>query len=505
MKKQKTENKVQICIDRDFTISKVDKRIYGSFIEHLGRAVYEGIYQPGNKFADKDGYRKDVIKLIKEIGVPIVRYPGGNFVSAFNWEDSVGPKKNRPRRIELAWGVVETNDFGLDEFMNWCKKVKTEPMYAINLGTRGIEDAKNVVEYCNIKSGTLYSDMRIKNGVKDPYNIKLWCLGNEMDGPWQMGHMTPEEYGLKAGRAGHIMKLVDPTIECVACGSSGLGMDTFGTWERTVLENSYDVTDYLSLHTYYGNQKDDTPNFLASSVAMDKFISQVVSICDYVKAVKRSNKTINLSFDEWNVWYHSNEQDKKLEKWVEHPHQLEDVYNFEDALLVGSMLITLLRHADRVKIACLAQLVNVIAPIMTSDTGAWKQTIFYPYMQASVYGRGEVLNTVVKVPTYESEHGDAPFVDSVVIADDENDALTIFAVNKSLEDDFDLTCDLRQFAGYKVVEHSVLTHKDLKAVNTEKKPDNVKPVDNTKATKVTKGILTSKLPARSWNVIRLAK
>ena len=503
MKNKKIDNKVQVCIDKDFAISKVDERIFGSFIEHLGRAVYEGIYQPGNKFADKNGYRKDVMKLIQEINVPIVRYPGGNFVSAFNWEDSIGPKKDRPRRIELAWGVVETNDFGLDEFMTWCKKVGTKPMYAVNLGTRGIEDAKNVVEYCNIKSGTKYSDMRIKNGAKDPYGIKLWCLGNEMDGPWQMGHMTASEYGLKAARAGHIMKLVDPSIECVACGSSGLTMSTFGEWERTVLENSYDTTDYLSLHQYYGNPENDTPNFLASSVAMDQFISQVVSICDYVKAVKRKKKDINLSFDEWNVWYHSN--NVEIEKWSEHPHQLEDVYNFEDALLVGSMLITMLRHADRVKIACLAQLVNVIAPIMTSDTGAWRQTIFYPYMQASVYGRGEVLNTVVKVPTYESKHGDAPFVDCVVLNDEENETVTLFAVNKNLEDDFELSCDLRQFADYKVVEHSVLTHKDLKAVNTEKNPDNVKPVDFTKKSKVTKGILNSTLPARSWNVIRLAK
>ena len=503
MKNKKIDNKVQVCIDKDFAISKVDERIFGSFIEHLGRAVYEGIYQPGNKFADKNGYRKDVMKLIQEINVPIVRYPGGNFVSAFNWEDSIGPKKDRPRRIELAWGVVETNDFGLDEFMTWCKKVGTKPMYAVNLGTRGIEDAKNVVEYCNIKSGTKYSDMRIKNGAKDPYDIKLWCLGNEMDGPWQMGHMTASEYGLKAARAGHIMKLVDPSIECVACGSSGLTMSTFGEWERTVLENSYDTTDYLSLHQYYGNPEDDTPNFLASSVAMDQFISQVVSICDYVKAVKRKKKDINLSFDEWNVWYHSN--NVEIEKWSEHPHQLEDVYNFEDALLVGSMLITMLRHADRVKIACLAQLVNVIAPIMTSDTGAWRQTIFYPYMQASVYGRGEVLNTVVKVPTYESKHGDAPFVDCVVLNDEENETVTLFAVNKNLEDDFELSCDLRQFADYKVVEHSVLTHKDLKAVNTEKNPDNVKPVDFTKKSNVTKGILNSTLPARSWNVIRLAK
>ncbi len=496
--------KAKLVIDRDFTISKVDERIFGSFIEHLGRAVYEGIYQPESKFADENGLRKDVIDLINEIKVPIIRYPGGNFVSGFKWEDSVGPKEERPRRLELAWNVVETNQFGLNEFMEFCKKVDTKPMMAVNLGTRDIMDAKNLVEYCNIKSGTYYSDLRIKHGVKDPHNIKLWCLGNEMDGPWQIGHRTAQEYGLIAARAGHIMKLVDPSIECVACGSSSLGMPTFGEWEATVLKESYDTTDYLSLHQYYGNHENDTPNFLASSVAMDQFISQVVSICDYVKAVKKSKKSINLSFDEWNVWYHSNEQDKKLEKWVEHPHQLEDIYNFEDLLLVGSMLITLLRHADRVKIACLAQLVNVIAPIMTSDTGSFRQTIFYPYMHASIYGRGEVLNTIVKVDTYESKHGDAPYVDSVVTTDEENETVTIFAVNKNLDDDYELSCDLRQYAGYKIVEHIMCTNDDLKAVNSEEKPDTVKPV-NYNGSKIEDGILTSVLPSKSWNVIRLAK
>jgi alpha-N-arabinofuranosidase len=325
-----------------------------------------------------------------------------------------------------------------------------------------------------------------------------------MDGPWQMGHKTAYEYGRIANEAGKLMKWIDPSIELVACGSSNMGMPTFGKWEATVLEESYDTIDYLSLHTYYGNHENNTPDFLASSVDMDKFISAVVSVCDYVKAVKKSNKKINLSFDEWNVWYHSNEQDKKLEKWIEHPHQLEDIYNFEDALLVGSMLITLLRHADRVKIACLAQLVNVIAPIMTSDTGAWKQTIFYPYMHASQFGRGTVLTSVVKTPTYESKHGDAPYIDSVVVKDEENETVTIFAVNKDLENDFELSADLRQFADYKVVEHIMLTHDDLKAVNTEENPDNVAPV-NYNGTKFDNGALTSLLPARSWNVIRLAK
>lgn len=500
----KEVKKATLYVDRNIEVGEVDKRIYGSFIEHLGRAVYEGIYQPGNKFADNEGLRQDTIKLIKEIGVPIVRYPGGNFVSDFHWEDSVGPVDQRPHRIEPAWGVIETNEFGLHEFMNWAGKVGTETMYAINLGTRGIEDAKNVIEYCNIEKNTLYSDMRRKNGAEDPFNIKLWCLGNEMDGPWQMGHKTAYEYGRIANEAGKLMKWIDPSIELVACGSSNMGMPTFGKWEATVLEESYDTIDYLSLHTYYGNHENNTPDFLASSVDMDKFISAVVSVCDYVKAVKKTGKQINLSFDEWNVWYHSNEQDKKLEKWIEHPHQLEDIYNFEDALLVGSMLITLLRHADRVKIACLAQLVNVIAPIMTSDTGAWKQTIFYPYMHASQFGRGTVLTSVVKTPTYESKHGDAPFIDSVVVKDEENGTVTIFAVNKDLENDFELTADLRQFADYKVKEHIMLTHDDLKAVNTEENPDNVAPVAYN-GTKLDNGALTSLLPARSWNVIRLEK
>jgi alpha-N-arabinofuranosidase len=300
------------------------------------------------------------------------------------------------------------------------------------------------------------------------------------------------------------MKWTDPSIELVACGSSTPTISTFGEWEETVLRHTYDYEDYLSLHSYYGNPDNDTPKFLSSSVIMDNFIKKVVQICDKVKEEKKSEKQMNLSFDEWNVWFHSNEADKKLERWQVAPPQLEDVYNFEDALVVGTLLNTLLKHSDRVKVACLAQLVNVIAPIMTSDTGAWRQTIFYPYMHASLYGRGTVLNTVVKSPSYESKHGDAPYIDSVVTADDENETITIFAVNKNLTDDFELTCDLRQYAGYKVVDHIVLTNDDLKAVNTEKKPNTVAPTEG-KDTKVEKGILNTILPSKSWNVIRLAK
>jgi Alpha-L-arabinofuranosidase len=493
-----------LYIDKAFIVGDVDKRIYGSFIEHLGRAVYEGIYQPESPFADEQGMRKDVIDLIRKLDVPVVRYPGGNFVSGYHWEDGVGPKAERPEKIDLAWNVIETNQFGLNEFMDWTKKADTSAMMAVNLGTRGVEDAKNILEYCNLKGSSYYSDLRRKHGYEQPHNIKLWCLGNEMDGPWQMGHKTALEYGRLAAETGRIMKMVDPSIELVACGSSMLELDTFGTWEDTVLTECYDQADYLSLHQYYGNQDNNSSDFLANTVAMDQFINSVVSICDAVKAKKRNKKSIQLSFDEWNVWYHSNEQDKKLERWCKAPHQLEDVYNFEDALLVAGMMITLLRHADRVKVACLAQLVNVIAPIMTSDTGTWMQTIYYPFQLISKYGRGTVLNTVVKAPVYESKHGDASYLDSVFVMDEEKEALTLFIVNKDLNDSMEITCDLRQFKDYQVKEHIVMTHADLKAVNTEQNPDNVVPT-KTKNEKIENGMLCTVLGSQSFHVIRLGK
>jgi len=496
--------KAALYIYKHFPVGEVDKRIFGSFVEHLGRSVYEGVYQPESPFADEQGMRKDVIDLVSELNVPVIRYPGGNFVSGYHWEDGVGPKEERPARVEPAWSVIESNQFGLNEFVDWTKKVNAEPMMAVNLGTRGPEDAKNLLEYCNIPGGSYYSDLRRKHGWEQPHNIKLWCLGNEMDGPWQMGHKTAEEYGRIAAETGRMMKMLDPEVELVACGSSSLYMDTFGRWEDTVLSESYDYVDYVSLHQYYDNEADNTPDFLASTVAMDKFINQVVAICDAVKAKKRKDKTINLSFDEWNVWYHSKEHDSKLERWIQAPHQLEDVYNLEDALLVGSMLITLLRHADRVKIACLAQLVNVIAPIMTSDTGAWRQTIYYPFAYASRYGRGTVLSTVIDVPSYPSKHGDAPYLDAVCIIGDDGESLTVLAVNKNLEDSMELSCSLREFEGYGVKEHIVLTHADLKAENTEENPNNVIPTADGNAA-VENGELKAALPARSFNVIRLGK
>ena len=499
--------KARMILDRDYAIGQVDRRLYGSFIEHLGRAVYGGIYEPGHPTANALGFRRDVMDLVRKLDVPVVRYPGGNFVSGFNWEDAIGPREARLRRLDLAWDTTETNEVGLHEFVDWARQAGSEVMYAVNLGTRGPDAARNVVEYANHRGGTYWSDLRIKNGAKDPFDIKLWCLGNEMDGPWQMGQKTAYEYGRVANEAGKLMKMVDPSIQLVACGSSAYTMPTFGAWEYEVLDLCYDQVDYVSIHRYYGNPTGDTPGFLARSMDMDAFIKTVAAICDAVGGKKRSRKKLMLSFDEWNVWYHSNAQDREIvkqDKWGQALPLLEDIYNFEDALLVGSMLITMLRNADRVKVACMAQLVNVIAPIMTrKGGGAWAQTIYWPLQQASRYGRGTALRPIVQSPTYDcSDYTDVPLLDATATLG-EDGSLTIFAVNRDLTEDIHLTCDLRAFGKLQPAEHLLLHHPDVKAVNTEENPDNVKPVAGQHGT-LEGGHFEMRVPALSWNVIRFA-
>lgn len=499
----------RITLDKDFQISRIDKRIYGSFIEHLGRAVYGGIYQPEHPTADEDGFRRDVLDLVREIGVPIVRYPGGNFVSNFYWEDSVGPVAERPRRLELAWRSTEPNLVGVNEFSRWAEKAGTDVMMAVNLGTRGIEAACNLLEYCNHPSGTKYSDMRISHGVRDPHNIKVWCLGNEMDGPWQTGHKTALEYGRLADETAKAMKQIDPTLELVVCGSSNSGMPTYPQWEATVLEEAYDSVDYISLHTYYGNTFNDTRNFLAQSDNMNHFIKTVISTCDFVKAKKRAKKDMMLSFDEWNVWFHANAEDNDTmanRPWSVAPHLLEDHYDFEDALLVGLMLITMLKNSDRVRMACLAQLVNVIAPIMTEENGpAWKQTIFYPCLHASKYGRGIALNTALRSSKHDTkDFTDVTDVESVAVWNDETNELTVFAVNRDLDDAITLETDLRGFSGYTLKEHIVLEHNDFFATNSAA-AQTVAPKTVTDRDEQNGDILNSRLAPASWNVIRLAK
>jgi len=499
-----SERKASMIVDKHFVIGEVDKRLFGSFIEHLGRAVYGGIYEPGHPEADEQGFRRDVLELVKELGVPIIRYPGGNFVSGYNWEDGVGPVDKRPRRLDLAWRTVEPNLVGLNEFADWCRKAGSEIMMAVNLGTRGPDEARNLVEYANHPSGSYWSDLRISHGYREPHRIKVWCLGNEMDGSWQIGAKTAEEYGRIACETAKVMRWVDPDIELVACGSSGLGMPTFPQWEATVLEHTYEHVDYISLHQYYGNRDNDSANFLAQSLGMDQFISTVIATADYVQAKKRGRKKINLSFDEWNVWYHSNESDKKLEPWQIAPPLLEDVYNHEDALVVGCMLISLLKRADRVKMACLAQLVNVIAPIMTENGGkAWRQTIYYPFMHASRYGRGNALVPLIRSTKHDTkDYTDVPDLEAIAVHNEERGEVTVFAVNRCLDQPLRFELDVRSFGPCSLIEHLVLESDDLKAANTKDNPDRVKPHNRGNA-KADGGKVEAVLPKASWNVIRL--
>ncbi|WP_327058983.1 alpha-N-arabinofuranosidase [Lentilactobacillus senioris] len=493
--------KANVYLNKRDQIGKIDPRLWGSFTEQLGRSIYEGIYQPDHPLADEDGFRTDVIEAVKSLNVPLVRYPGGNFVSGYNWEDGIGPRDQRPTRLDLAWRSIESNQFGLHEFMKWCQKVGAEPDMAVNLGSRGIDAARNLVEYANFPKGTFWSDLRRQNGAEEPFNIKVWSLGNEMDGDWQIGHKTAEEYGRLAHETAKAMKLVDPSIELIASGSSLRTMTTFGEWEETLLDHVYDDVEYLSLHQYYGNEDNDLPKFLSSSVDFDGFINDVVAICDAVKARKHSSKTINLSMDEWNVWYHSHAADDAQKPWQHAPHLLEDHYNFEDALVVGGLAITLMKHSDRVKIGCLAQLVNVIAPIMTNAEGTpsiWYQSIFYPYQQVAKYGQGISLNSQVLVDSYSSGSNEVPYLDTVSVYNPEQNEIVIFAENKS-QDNMQLAVNLNGFELGTIKEATQFAGYDIKQTNE----DQVMQLETLNDVKVVTDKVQAELQPLSWNMIRV--
>jgi alpha-N-arabinofuranosidase len=493
-----------LTIDPALRVSDVDPRLFGSFVEHMGRCVYTGIYEPDHPQADADGFRRDVADLVRELGVPILRYPGGNFVSGYNWEDGIGPRDQRPRRLDLAWRSIENNQVGVDDFVKWSRGVGSDVMMAVNLGTRGVDAARTLVEYCNHPSGTYWSDLRRTNGSPEPYGVKLWCLGNEMDGPWQIGHKTAYEYARLAAETAKAMRRVDPTIELSAVGSSHLRMPTFGSWESTVLEETYDVVDYVSLHSYYEELGGDRDSFLARAVDFDRFIEAVVATCDSVRARGRHTKRIHLSVDEWNVWYQNKFVGEENLDWGEAPRLIEDTYSVTDAVVVGNLLISLLRHADRVKIGCLAQLVNVIAPIRSEAGGpSWRQTIFHPFALTSKYGRGTVLRTDATGPTHETaEQGEVPILDVTAVRDEESGAVTLFAVNRDQRSELTLDLDLRACSGLVSGEHVVIADADADAVNTADAPDRVTPrrLDDVK---VADGRATAVLPALSWNMIRL--
>jgi alpha-N-arabinofuranosidase len=495
----------RIYIDSRRAISPIDPNLFGSFLEHLGRAIYDGIYDPGSKLSDSNGFRKDVIDEVKKMGVPIIRYPGGNFVSGYNWLDGVGPKQERPRVLDKAWNSMNSNQFGTNEFMAWAKMAGTKPLMGLNLGTGTTEQAAALVEYCNVDKGTKWSDLRRKHGYAEPYNVRHWCLGNEMDGPWQIGHMTATEYGMKAQDCARQMRYVDKSLQLIACGSSGPTMPTYLEWDREVLEQCYEYVDGLSLHRYIGNTPEETGNdsskYLAMNLTMDRQIAESLAVCDLVRGHKRSPKKLWLSFDEWNVWYRARNGDAVDGHRQDAPHLLEEPYNFEDALVVGGLVNTLLRNSDRVKIACLAQLINVIAPIMTNANGLFRQTIYYPYAWALQYARGKALNVLVESPTYDVAGMDAvPYLDAVATATDDGKT-ALFILNRDLSKVHEVEVVWEDKAGSRVAVSQVLTGNDLKALNSFDAPERVKPQAFDKPT-TSNGRSKFEVPARSYTLIQ---
>jgi alpha-N-arabinofuranosidase len=488
-----------MIVSKDFKKGKISDRLYGSFVEHMGSVVYNGIFEPGHPESDENGFRKDVIKLVKELNLSVIRYPGGNFSSGYNWEDGIGPKENRPIRLDLAWRAYEPNTFGLNEFMLWIKKIGAAPVMTINLGTRGIDAARNIVEYCNFPGGSYWSDLRKTHGFQNPHNIKVWCLGNELDGEWQIGHKTAEEYGRLACETAKAMKWLDPEIELVAVGSSARHMPTFPEWDETVLMHTYEQVEYLSLHKYIDKEKKDTASYLAAPIDMEMQIKDIIATCDYVKAKKRSNKKMYLSFDEWNVHRPS---EIEYIPWQTGSPCDWSCFTMEDTLVFGSMLLTLIRNADRVKMACQSLLVNTIPLVLTEKGGkAWRNPTFYPFMHASLFGRGEVLVNVIDTPKYDTpDYNDVPIIDSVAVLNEEKGELTVFAINRS-EEAVMLSIDARDFKNCKMKEHIVLKHDNLNATNTSEKPFEICPVLCSN-TRVDDGRVESVLDRYSWNVMR---
>ncbi len=503
--------KAKCFSDKHYTIGKIDEKLYSSFTEHLGRSIYSGIYEPGHYTADDKGYRQDVMELVKELGVPVIRYPGGNFVSCYDWHDGIGPKENRPKRMDYAWSTIETNEFGIDEFCQWAERVGVEPMIAVNLGTGTIKDAGDLVEYCNHPDGTYWSDLRAKMDIQNHImlNTGAWVMKWKEVGRQDI--FRQKIIQKKALEAAKIMRWVDPSIKLVACGSSYEMLPTYMEWDRVMLTELYDQADYISTHNYTMNSGQGTTNFLAAYKQLDNHIKNSAKVVEYVKAKNHFDKDIKICLDEWNVW---NFQDIKLdslddlaglttfemtsaEKWEIAPSILQEKYSLLDALVVGGLGITLLNNVDVVEIACLAQLINVIAPITTvRGGGVFTQTTYHPFHMLRKYGHGTTMKAVVEAETYSCEFGELPIVEPAVVYNEETDEVRVFVLNCSQEEDTEFQMELQGYGDKKSVKHLVLNGDDLEARNTLENPDNVV----MKELEVPEG-KTVILPKMSWNVI----
>ena len=486
---QTPEARIKIDIDR--RIGEVDPLLFGNFAEHLGRMIYGGIYDEASPLSDADGYRRDVMDAVKKMGVSILRYPGGNFSSGYQWKDGIGPKDQRPVRVELAWNDLESNRFGTDEFLRYCERIGAQPYLCINGGLGTVDDARHWVEYTNESRHTYWADQRRKNGRDAPYNVKYWGLGNEIDGPWQLGHKTADEYAKFAVEAAKAMRLVDKNVILVASGSSNYGASAdWQGWNRTVINALRGQADYVALHTYINNRDNDFEKFMANSQTIDRFIETTAAS---IKAAQQPGaRPMYIAYDEWNVWYRATNQE-----------HLEEIYNFEDALAMGMFFNSFFRHADVVKMANLAQLVNVIAPIMTSKTGMFLQPTYFPILE---YGkqRGNIaLNTWVSAPVYTANRQELPYLDVSTTYNAKDGSVFVNVLNRSKSRDIAARIENQEGSLSKRGEIWQMNYPDLKATHTFGDDKKVTPVTRELAAKVENNRFSYTFPAHSLTILHL--
>jgi alpha-N-arabinofuranosidase len=487
-----------VLLDNERTIGTISPLLFGGFAEHMGRCVYSGIYDPGSPQADERGFRRDVQAALREMRLSILRYPGGNMLSGYDWQDGVGPRDKRPRRRELAWQSIETNQFGTNEFIDFCRHMQIEPMLGVNLGTGTIAEAAALVEYCNAPAGTRFADMRVAHGYAEPHAVKYWCVGNEMDGPWQIGHLDAEEYARKAREAAKMMHWQDPSLKLVACGSSNTDMPTYPEWDRVILETCWEHVDYLALHYYATNYENDTASYLALSAQFESHLDTLSGLLRYVKAKLRSNHTVKLSWDEWNVWY----KDRSGRGgWQEAPHLSEEIYNLEDALVVAQWMSVFLRRCDVLDIACIAQIVNTISPLLTTNDQLLRQTTFYPFVLFSNHAAGLSLQPLTTAPESDTKlFGAMPLLDVSASYDQANDRGAVFIVNRSQHEAVTTDIGWQGAAPSQVAAAYQLAGSDPKAVNTFAQPNTIAP-KKLDGLRIENGRITLRLPPLSFTVV----
>jgi alpha-N-arabinofuranosidase len=492
----------RIKIDTERTIGQVHPHLFGNFAEHLGRCIYGGIYEENSPLSDASGFRKDVMQATKDLGVPLLRWPGGNFASGYNWKDGIGPKDQRPVRPDHAWGDLDSNRFGTDEFLQYCEKIGAEPYICINAGYGTVNEAREWVEYTNESRKTYWSDQRRKNGREQPYKVKIWGLGNEIDGPWQLGHKNAEDYSKFALEAAKAMRRVDESIKLIASGSSNFGPNSdWIAWNRTVLQQLRSEIDYISLHTYIGNQQNNLENFLAAGQDIDHRIEIVDGLIRAAQSGQRNPRPIHIAYDEWNVWYRA----RGGSEFATGATRLEEIYNYEDALAMGMFFNSFFRHANVVKMANLAQLVNVIAPIFTNKQGLFLQPIFFPIAEYGKQRNNIAVDALVTSPTYTPPGKKTlGYLDVSVTHNAAEKALYVNVLNRSEKMDLATRIENVEGALQPAVAVWQMNYPDLKATHTFGDDKKVLPKTSAITAKIERNGFSYTFPKHSLTILKLS-